>query len=291
MSIDAIEKYVEELEAIKNYSQVRQERDGLSQEIKELKANLDSALEEITSLKSLKANLDGADMTLEQARLDFLQMQDAEVEERAADRFEMLKADYESKMPELVYQRVRGILGQPSWPEEVAKLIDAEARKTADAVLRHQESWPAWFRELYDGEVEKKASAGLNEEFNARVEDAAETRARQRLNELIATHWPTWHRDNVEPRIVELDNRIQVDALQLLRGPWMFVCDRCDTSFNGRLTAGDMEQLLKTGRIKITCANSECEDRSYFAARRHTFQVFLYDLINTYLNTIVLSKK
>jgi hypothetical protein len=291
MSIDSIEKYIQELEAIKNYSQVRQERDDLSQEVEELKANLGHALEEINSLKSSKANLDGADMTLEEARLHFLQMQDAEVEKRAADKFERLRADYESKMPELVYQRLCDILGQPAWPEEIAKLIDTEARKKAYAILQHQESWPPWFKKLYDGEVEKKVSGGLNEEFNARVETAAETRARQRLNELIATHWPTWHRENVEPRIVELEHKMRADALQLLRGPWTFVCDRCDTSFNTKLTAGDIEQLLKTGHIKITCANSECENRSSFAVRRHTFPVFLYDLIDIYIKTIVVSKK
>jgi hypothetical protein len=291
MSIDSIEKYIQELEAIKNYSQVRQERDDLSQEVEELKANLDHALEEITSLKNSKANLDGADMTLEEARLHFLQMQDAEVEKRAADRFERLRTDYESKMPELVYQRLCDILGQPAWPEEITKLIDTETRKKVDAILQHQERWPPWFRKLYDGEVAHKVNAGLNEEFNARVEDAAEIKARQRLNQLITTHWPTWHRENVEPRIAELENKIRADALQLLRGPWIFICDRCGTNFNTELTAGDIGQLLKTGHIKITCANSECEDRSYFAARRHTFQVSLYDLIDIHIKTIVVSKK
>ncbi len=73
-------------------------------------------------------------------------------------------------MPQLVYQRLRDILKQPNLPEEIVKLIDAEAKKKADATVRDQKRWPLWFKKLYEEEVEKKVGAGLNQEFNARVE-------------------------------------------------------------------------------------------------------------------------
>jgi len=41
----------------------------------------------------------------------------------------------------------------------------------------------------------------------------------------------------------------------------------------------EIEQLLKTGQIKVACANPDCEDHSLFSTRRHTFQVSLYNLI------------
>jgi len=279
MSIDTIERYLQELEAIKNYPQLEQERNKLAQEVEKFKANLDNALKEVSSLKSSKAKLDGAEMTLEQARLDFIRAQDAEIEKRVADRFEKLKGDYESKMPQLVYQRLRDILKQPWWPEEIAKLIDTEAKKKADAILRDQDNWPPWFKELYEEEVKKKVGAGLNQEFNARVETAAITRAQQRLNELTATEWPTWYRANVEPKILELESRINANVFQLLKGPWLFTCNQCGTSSNAELTVGEIEQLLRTGQIKVACANPDCEDHSLFSTRRHTFQVSLHDLI------------
>ncbi len=99
MSIDTIERYLQELEAIKNYPQVKREKEELSLKVENLKASLDSALKEVSLLKSLKAHLDGAEMTLEQTRLDFIRAQDAEIEKRAADRFDKLKTDYESRMP------------------------------------------------------------------------------------------------------------------------------------------------------------------------------------------------
>ncbi|MBA7467591.1 hypothetical protein ES707_02812 [subsurface metagenome] len=283
MSIETAERHIQELEAIKNYPQVKRDKEKLSQKVEELKVSLDNTLKEVSSLKGSKAKLDGTKMTLEEARLDFIRVQDAEIEGRTAERFQKLKADYESKMPQLVYQRLRDILKQPGLPKEIAKPIDTEAKKKADAILRDPDNWPPWFRELYGGEVEKKVSAGLNQEFNARVETAAITRAQQRLKELTTIEWPEWSQINVEPKIAELEIKINTGALQLLMGPWMFTCKQCGTSSNAELTAGEIEQLLRTGQIKVACANPDCEDRSLFSTRRHTFMVSLYTLIEARL--------
>jgi len=280
MSIDNVERYLQELEAIKNYPQVKQDKERFSQKVEELEVSLDNTLKEVSSLKSSKANLDGAQMTLEEARLDFIRIQEVEVEKRAAGRFAKLKAEYESKMPQLVYQKLRDILKQPGLPKEIAKLIDTEAKKKADAILRDPDNWPPWFRELYEEEVEKKVSTGLNLEFNARVETAAITRTRQRLKELTTTEWPTWCRTNVEPKIAALESKIDVGALQLLTGPWMVTCDRCDTKFNVELNASGIEALLRDGQVRVECSNTACEDTGWFSTRRrHTFMVSLHTLI------------
>jgi hypothetical protein len=284
MSIEEIERYLQELEAIKNYAQVKQDREMLSRKIEELNVSLDNALREVSSLKKAKAKLDGAEMTLEEARLDFIQAQDAEIEKRAAARFEKLKADYESKMPELVYQRLSDVLKRPWLPVEIAKLIDTEAKKKADAILRDQNSWPLWFRKIYEEEVKKKVSAGLNQEFDARVETAAMAKAKQRLKELTSTEWPTWYRTNVAPKVLELENKITANALQVLKGPWVFTCDRCGTSFSDELTSFVIEALLRKGQVGIECSNAACEDRGLLSSRRHTFQVSLHELIESYIS-------
>jgi len=284
MSIEDIERYLQELEAIKNYAQVKQDREMLLRKIEELNVSLDNALEEVSSLKSSKAKLDGAEMTLEEARLDFLRAQDAEIEKRAADRFEKLKADYESQMPQLVHQRLSDVLKQPWLPVEVAKLIGTEARKKTDAALRDQNSWPEWFKKLYEEEVKKKVSAGLNQEFDARVETAAMARAKQRLNELITKEWPAWCQANVEPKIAALQTKINDGVFQLLKGPWVFTCDRCATKSNTGLTSIGIEDILTKGQVRIECSNTVCEDKGLFSSRRHTFQVSLHELIESYIS-------
>lgn len=279
MSIETAERYLQELEAIKNYPNVKREREELSQKVEELKLSLDDALKEVSSLKELKAHLDGAQMTLEEARLDFIRIQDVEIEKRAADRFEKLRADYQSRMPDLVYETLRNTLGQARWPDEIAKLIDTEAKKNADAILREQNNWPPWFKKLYEQEVKKKVGAGLDQEFNNRVEAAALARAQQRLRELISTAWPAWYRANVEPKIAELENKINVGALQLLKGPWVLTCDRCGTSFKAEVTAEGIEELLRSGKVKGVCANPDCVDKGWFSSQMHTFYVSLHNLI------------
>ncbi len=282
MSMETTERYLQELEAIKNYSQVKQDKEKLFQENEELKASLDSALEEVSSLKGSKANLDGAGMTLEEARLDFIRAQDAEVEKRTADKFEKLKASYENQMPQIVYQRLHETLKQPRLPEEIAKLVGTEAKKKADAILRDQDRWPEWFKQLYEEAVGKKVSSGLNQEFDARVETAARTRAQQRLTELTDIEWPAWYRVNIDPKIAELESKIYVGVFELLKGPWVLTCDRCATSSSTELTVEEIEQMLRTGQLKVACGNPACEETSWFSSRRHTFSVSLHNLIEIY---------
>jgi hypothetical protein len=284
MNIENVERYLQELEAIKNYSQIKGDYEKLSREVNDLKIKLAAALKEALTLKSSKAKLNGADMTLEEARVDFIRAEDAEVEKRAAGRFEKLKADYETRMPQLVYQRLCDTLKQPRLPEDIAKLICAEANKKADAVLCDRNVWPEWFKKLYEEEVQKRVSSMLNQEFSNRVEESAMVRAQQRLTELIDREWPAWFQTNVDPRIKELESKIFARAFDLLRGPWILTCDRCATTFNTELTPEGVEQMLKTGQIKVMCSNPGCEDKGWFSTGRHSFFVSLYSLISYYLN-------
>jgi len=108
---------------------------------------------------------------------------------------------------------------------------------------------------------------------------SAEASARQRLRELKNEEWPKWFNANIEPRIAELQAKVNANALQLLKGPWTFTCDRCGTRFDAEVTAEGIEQLLRSGQVKSECANPQCEDHSLFSTRRHTLQVSLHDLI------------
>jgi len=79
--------------------------------------------------------------------------------------------------------------------------------------------------------------------------------------------------------ITELQAKVNDNALRLIKGPWRFTGDRGGTSFGVEVTAESIEHLLSSGRVTVACANPECEHRSLFSTRRHTFQVSLHDLI------------
>ena len=285
MSMETVERYIQELEAIRNYSNVVEERDGLSKRAAALEASLRSASEELARYKELKARLaDGGEVSLDEARHDLLRAMDGEIEKRARERFEALKEEYEATMPRRVYERLVETLKGRLWPKEIATVIRAEAEKIANGILYHSEKWPDKFKEYYQKEVEAGVKSGLDSEFERRVEERAEARARQRLRELANAEWPRWYSANIEPRIAELEAQARQNALQLLKGPWTFTCDRCQTKFDAELTASGIEGLLAKGQVNMECTNPACEDRSIFSSRRHTFTVSLHELIELYIS-------
>ena len=282
MGIETTEKYLQELESIKNYPRLKHEREELLDRVEELQSRLDNALREITSLKGVKANLDGANMTVGEARADFIRAQDAEVERRSSDRFEKLKRDYQAQIPDLAYRTLCNIMAQPraSWPEGIARLVDGEATKKADAILREQNRWPLWFKNAYEEEVKRKVESRLDQQFNARVEMAATARARQELNKLTKTAWPAWYVANVEPRIAGLETRIRDNVIDVLKQKRKVTCDKCGSGFEAELNAAGIEELLRTGQVTSECGNPDCQDKGLFSSRRHVLRVTLHDLIS-----------
>lgn len=279
MSVEVVERYIRELEAIKNYGKVLKERDELSVKAAALEASLKRTSEELAGLRHFKVHLgDGEGISLDEARRDFLRAMGGEIEKRAGESFEALKLEYEAKMPRLVYERLIKIIKGRAWPAEMATVIGAEVEKRVNGTLYHSENWPDRFRGYYQKEVEAGVKSGLDVEFQRGVEEGAEVRARKRLRELTSAEWPRWFDANIEPRIAELEGKIEENAFQLLRGPWTFSCERCGTRFDDELTSSEIEGLLMTGWFHIECINPACEDNFLLFSRRHRFQVSLRDL-------------
>jgi len=155
--------------------------------------------------------------------------------------------------------------------------------KRVNGILYHSQNWSDRFKQYYQKELEAGIKSGLDSEFERRVEEKAEARGQQRLRELKNEEWPGWFNANMEPRIAELERKLNENALQLLRGPWTFTCDRCGTTFGDELTAFGVEGLLTKGQVQIECVDPACEDHSWFASRRHRFQVSLHDLVEVYI--------
>lgn len=284
MSMETIDRYIQELEAIRNYDKVVKARDELRRKLATLEASLKSTSDKLAQYKELKVRLvDGGEISLDEARRDFLRAIDAEIEKRAGERFEALRREYETKMPHLVYQRLVEIVKGRAWPTEIAAVVRAEAEKRADRILYDKEEWPDKFKDYYQTEVQADVKSGLDSEFNRRVEESAKVKVQQRLTELVNAVWPQWFAQNIEPRITELERNANENVFQLLKGPWTFICDRCETSSDYELTPLGVEELLRKGRIQIECVNPACEDRSLFSSRRHRFQVSLHDLVEFYI--------
>ena len=280
MSLQNLERYIQELEAINNYSNVMKESEELSGKVAALEASLGNTSAELAGYKELKVQLgDGGEISLEGARLDFLKAMDSETEKRANESFNALKLEYEAKMPQLVYQRLVEILKGQAWPLEMAAILGDEVAKSVDRILYHSENWPDEFKVYYQEQVDTNVQSNLNAEFKQRVEEKAEMEAQQRLSELVNAVWPVWFNNKIQPLVTELERKANENAFQLLIGPWTFTCDQCDSKYSIELTSAVVTELLGQGWIQIECINPECKDISLFSSRRHQVRVSVRELI------------
>jgi cell division septum initiation protein DivIVA len=285
----AMEKHVKELEALKHYRKVKQERDSLSveatrlrervaqleeqlkseistknelssrlskseAEVKELSSRLDEAQKELSSLQEFKVKLpEGNGLTLNEMRIQFLGAQEDEIERRAKERFRELEKDIRSRMPALVRKRLTEVLRSSKWPSEVEDVIDSKAKQVADGILADREKWPDWFKAQYLDQLKESVSMGLDSEFERRAQQEAE----RRLDALKAGQW----REYAAGKARALAAGVK-DMLRELQGPWGFTCDRCTSRIALEIGPSDIGSLLRGETIDVTCA--ACSDPAPF---------------------------
>jgi len=294
---EAIEGYTKELEALCYYSQLKEERDLLAAEaarLKEKVAQLEAQLKrevssvkalspqltekeaeikditnhvdelqlEVSSLSSFKVKLfDGTELTLDEMRDQFLQAEEDEIDRKAKERLLVLEKDIRRRMPSLVQKRLIQVLKQPSWPPEIARVIDTNARQITDGILAARDQWPDWFKSYYVGEVNALVNQHLTAEFQTRVQAEAE----KRLETMKAGEWKEYAGSKASVLASSLK-----DLLKELQGTWCFTCDRCSRRLSIDLSPSDIGLLLGGKTIDIACTT--CLDPAPFPFLLSTVQ-------------------
>ena len=284
-----LERYTRELEAVKNYAQVKEDRDSLAKEagqlkgklghlevqlksevrkkeelslrldkseaaVKELSTKLDEVAKELSSLQNLSVKLpEGSALSLDEMKSQLLKAEEDEIEGRAKVRLGELEKELHSQMPALVYQRLIEIIKHPGLPPEIEEVINSHAKKITDDSLRDMDKWPDWFKEYYSNEVKESVSWGLNSEFEKRVQAEAE----RKLDALKAGQWRDYTAHKARGLAVDLKGLVSQ-----LQGTWRFSCDRCGRGLSVNLSASDIGLLLEGETIDITCTT--CLDPAPF---------------------------
>jgi len=318
LSLERIEQYIRDLEAIKNYEKVRNERDSLKAEIQKLSErirdlehkilSMEKIIEELTrareelekeirdrdekieglmselndrerkiseltgeveklrsrvkELEELKALSDGR--TLKEAEEAFLESMRDRIEAEAEELSRNIIARWEvSEKPRIVLEESLRILN--SVIEYLWGAGEEPPRDLVNAGLIEK------VRGIIDSEVQRR----IDYEFMRRVEEEASKMAGEKLDELVSREWPKWYEKHVAPKIIELESKIRINALTMLRGPWNITCDKCGIKFQVQLTETGLEQLLRTGMTEIECINPNCRD----FLGRHKIKIYLRDLI------------
>jgi len=288
-----LEKYTKELEALRRYPRVKQERDSLIMEVAHLKekvavlesevstknelssqlskreaeinklaGKLAEAGKELTSQKNFKAKLpDRAELTLDEMRVQFLQAEEDKIKRRVKERLRTLKKNIRRRMPNLVYKRLIQVLESPSWPPEIARVINTTARQIADDILGARDQWPDWFKSYYLDEVNALVNQHLTAEFEERVQAEAE----KRLELMKAGEWKEYAGSKARAIASSLK-----DMLRELQGTWSFICDRCGRRLAVELSLSDIGSLLRGETVDITCTT--CLDPARFPFLLSTVQ-------------------
>jgi hypothetical protein len=281
----ALEKHVKELEALKRYPRVKQERDSLGIEVTQLKEKV-AALEsevsaknelssqfskreaeinelvgklaetekELASLRDFKVKLpDSAEFTLDEMRAQFLHAEEDEIKRKVKERLLKLGKNIRGRMPGLVHKRLIKVLNSTEWPPEIAEVIDSKARQIAEGILAEKDRWPGWFESYYLSEVNALLGQQLNTEFEKRVQ----SEAKKQLELMKAVEWKGY----VSSKAMAIASNLK-DLLKELQGTWWFTCDRCGQKLSIDLGLSDIGLLLGGGTIDITC--TACLDPAPF---------------------------
>ncbi len=280
-----LEKHIKELEALRRYPRVKQERDSLAIEVAQLKENvavleskvstyneLSSQLnkreaeitelagklaevgKELTSQRNFKVKLpDGDELTLDEMRAQFLQVEEEDIERKVREHLQRLRKNIRRRMPDLVHKRLIQVLESPSWPPEIATVINTAARQIADGILGTRDQWPDWFNSYYLGEVNALVNRYLTAEFERRVQVEAE----KRLELMKAVEWKEYAGSKARALASSLK-----DLIKELQGTWRFSCDRCSRRLSIGLNLLDLGLLLGGEAIDITCTT--CLDPARF---------------------------
>lgn len=156
-------------------------------------------------------------------------------------------------MPDLAHKRLMRLLESPSWPPEIARVINTTARQIADDTLGARDQWPDWFRSYYLDEVNTLVKQRLATEFERRVQAEVE----KRLELMKVGEWKEYAGSKASALASSLK-----DSLKELQGTWSFTCNRCGRRLSVDLSPSDVALLLGGKTIDIACTT--CLDPAPF---------------------------
>jgi len=309
MSLEKIEQYIKDLDAIKYYDQVKAERDRLATRVKELEkevSRLNGRLEEEKSIKEkLEGELKSKAKEIEEleSRVQKLEVENSELRETAKivegekltlPQLRELVAKAKSEEIEANAKRLFEEYKSRWETEEKPREVRVEASRALTLIINELKKpelqlfpvdlvkigLPDKVREIISSEVERR----LDEEFYRRVEEESNRKALEKLNQLKNVEWPNWYAVNVEPKIVQLEASFRENALNLLKSPFIITCDKCGQRFEIKLTAKDLEGLLRRGYTEVECQNPNCTDSFLFSTWRHKVRISLEELVKAQIS-------
>ncbi|HEY4698890.1 MAG TPA: hypothetical protein VIH27_00755 [Nitrososphaerales archaeon] len=251
MSLEKINQYISELEAVKFYDTVKKERDDLSLEIK--------------SLHEVKVIVGEETLTLAQLIEKVAQIKAGEIKTDSETLFKNFKSKWETnEKTNLVHQESIAVLTKIM--VNLRNPHRLESKETKDLSVKVEE--------ILNTRVDEKIKA----EFKDKVDKESDRKSDDKINSLMNETWPQWFELNRQPKINQLMTLINSNVLTALLGPWNILCPKCKAMYyNVMLIPEEFERLITTKRLFLNC-----EDQ--FGNITHEFTVSLSELLKNRLN-------
>lgn len=299
MTLEEIGRHIKDIEAITQYKRVMKERDDAINREREVEEELSKSKKESNQrIGALTSQNEGLNNTLrctkEELQTSNNLIKDKENELKAKNQtIDQIHLESKNQLNKIKELEELNVLAQGMTLSEVEKAVLKATDEEIDRRAQQKSLIIAqnWRTNDKPKEVEAQALVQLEVILGLL---AGQTRsippslsgsnlpnmvlhALQR--EIDSRLWPQWYRTTVEPRVKELEDKIQQNVFTVLKGPWPVKCSVCDTEADCELDDPDVENLIKYGLTRVQCPNPNCRNHGpFFAIRKR-----LTELINDHV--------
>jgi hypothetical protein len=214
--LDKMDTYLKDLDAIKNYERVKQQRDEAIKQCEEIKSKLKPVIENIID-----------------------------------------------------------VLGRPEprrYSQDTLEIAGEQIIEKIDKSIKL--------------EIEKR----VDDDFRRRLELESNLRAEANVKQVVDTEWPKYYRENIEPKVRELETKIKANTLSVLKGPWTIGCYICGKrQDNIEINTSDgIQSLLVNGYVDLKCDGvsiflSDSHITSLMLDSQHSIRIQLSEMLQDYL--------
>jgi hypothetical protein len=214
--LDKMDTYLKDLDAIKNYERVKQQRDEAIKQCEEIKSKLKPVIENIID-----------------------------------------------------------VLGRPEprrYSQDTLEIAGEQIIEKIDKSIKL--------------EIEKR----VDDDFRRRLELESNLRAEAKVKQVVDTEWPNYYRDNIEPKVRELETKFKANTLSVLKGPWTIRCYICGKrQDNIEINTSDgIQSLLVNGYVDLKCDGvsiflSDSPITSLMLDQQHSIRIQFSEMLQDYL--------
>ena len=236
--MEVFKKEMEKASIFSDYPKLVEENKSLKEEIQKL-------IEENSSLRETAALVDGKETTMQQLKETFLKVKAEEINTEAREESEKYKSEWEAQTkPKEVLDAANHTL---------AYIIDTMNRSGVGAQYYMRESLnyriPEGIRKLIDAEVDRRCDL----KFQDQLKIEADRIASAKLEDLKKRDWPNYFHLNIEPKMRELEAKMQSNVFKTLATRFPITCIKCGDNTHLTLSPEGITDILRNGYFKYEC--------------------------------------